>query len=135
MGGLVSGRAEPNREDPIIFAKSRARRCTPIAAYAILRGHKTLALRMERHQCPMPSPLPASCRTLPRIDQVFYQVSHSHPGACDRRPSDSGWAVSWRSRRGGGFEAVRNRALIACSLVQRAAHLGAVATRRRAFRR
>jgi cystathionine gamma-synthase len=125
MGGLVSGRAELIAKIHH-FREIAGATLHADAAYAILRGMKTLALRMERHN----ANALAIARHLAghaRIDQVFYPGLASHPGhaIAARQMSGFGGVLAFTPR--GGFEAVRT-VLDRLQLVQRAAHLGGVAT-------
>jgi cystathionine gamma-synthase len=125
MGGLVSGRAELIRKIHH-FREIAGATLHADAAYAILRGMKTLALRMERHN----ANALAIARYLAghsQIDQVFYPGLASHPGhaIAARQMSGFGGVLAFTPR--GGFEAVRT-VLDRLQLAQRAAHLGGVAT-------
>jgi cystathionine gamma-synthase len=125
MGGLVSGRADLI-EKIHHFREIAGAALHADAAYAILRGMKTLALRMERHN----ANALAVARHLAdhaKIDQVFYPGLESHPAhsIAARQMKGFGGVLAFTPR--GGFEAVRS-VLDRLVLVQRAAHLGGVAT-------
>ncbi len=125
MGGLISGRGELiekiHRFNEIAGASLHAD-----AAYDILRGMKTLALRMERHNRSALA-IAEHLAGHPKIDQVFYPGLPSHPAhaIASRQMRGFGGVLAFTPR--GGFEAVRS-VLDRLRLVQRAAHLGGVAT-------
>jgi len=125
MGGLVSGRADLIGKIHH-FREIAGASLHADAAYAILRGMKTLALRMERHN----SNALAVARHLAghaKIEGVFYPGLEAHEGhaIAARQMRGFGGVLAFTPR--GGFEAVR-RVLDRLELVQRAAHLGGVAT-------
>lgn len=98
----------------------------PFAAYLLLRGMKTLSLRIER-QNQSALRIARWLEGHPKIEQVFYPGLESHPG----------YAVAQRQMRGyggmmsfvlvGGWEAV-GRFLPKLKLAHRAANLGPVET-------
>ena len=96
------------------------------AAYAILRGMKTLALRMDRHNANAQAIAEHLARHA-KIDGVFYPGLESHPGhaIARRQMTGFGGVLSFTPR--GDFEAVRT-VLDRLELAQRAAHLGGTAT-------
>jgi cystathionine gamma-synthase len=125
MGGLVSGRADLIKKIHH-FREIAGATLHADAAYAILRGMKTLALRMERHN--------ANALAIARhlaahagIEAVYYPglVQHTGHAIAARQMRGFGGVLSFSPR--GGFEAVR-ALLDRLQLVQRAAHLGGVAT-------
>lgn len=125
MGGLVSGRADLvdtiHQYVEIVGASLEAS-----GAYSILRGMKTLAIRMERHN----ANALAVARHLaehPKVEGVFYPGLPAHPGhaIARRQMSGFGGVLSFMPR--GGFDAVRT-VIDRLTLAQRAAHLGGVAT-------
>ena len=97
------------------------------SAYLLLRGMKTLALRVERQN----ANALAVARHLaghPRVARVFYPGLEGHPGhevARRQMPGGFGGVLSFELE--GGFEAVR-RFLPRLRLAHRAANLGAVET-------
>jgi len=125
MGGVVSGRAnlikKIHRFREIAGASLHAD-----AAYAILRGMKTLALRMQRHNANALA-IAQHLENHPKIDGVFYPGLDSHPGRliAARQMSGFGGVLSFTPQ--GGFAAVRTL-INRLQLAQRAAHLGGVAT-------
>ena len=125
MGGLVSGRADLVKKIHH-FREIAGATLHADAAYAILRGMKTLALRMERHN----ANALAIARHLvahPKIEGVFYPGLSTHPGheIATRQMKGYGGVLAFSPK--GGFEAVRTL-LDRLQLAQRAAHLGGVAT-------
>jgi cystathionine gamma-synthase len=96
------------------------------AAYDILRGMKTLALRMARHNANALAIAEHLARH-PKVEGVFYPGLSGHRGhaIAARQMRGYGGVLAFTPR--GGFEAVRS-VLDRLQLVQRAAHLGGVAT-------
>ena len=125
MGGLVSGSADLVRKIHH-FREIAGASLHADAAYAILRGMKTLALRMDRHNANAQAIAEHLARHA-KIDGVFYPVLESHPGhaIARRQMTGFGGVLSFTPR--GDFEAVRT-VLDRLELAQRAAHLGGTAT-------
>jgi cystathionine gamma-synthase len=125
LGGIVSGRGD------LIGKIFHYREITGAilhaeGAYAVLRGLKTLALRIERCN----SNAQAVAEFLSGhsgIEKVFYPGLASHPQheLARRQMRGFGGVLSFTPR--GGYEQVR-RVLDKLQLAQRAAHLGGVAT-------
>jgi cystathionine gamma-synthase len=125
LGGIVSGRRD------LIHKIFHYREITggilhAEAAYAILRGLKTLALRMERSNANAQA-LAEHLARHPSVDKVFYPGLPDHPGhaVASRQMSGFGGVLAFTPH--GGFEQVR-RVLDRLQLAQLAAHLGGVAT-------
>jgi cystathionine gamma-synthase len=125
LGGIVSGQRE------LIQRIFHYREITggmlhAEAAYAILRGLKTLALRMERSNANAMAVAEHLARH-PRVDEVFYPGLPDHPGyaIANQQMAGFGGVLAFSPR--GGFEQVR-RVLDRLQIAQRAAHLGGVAT-------
>jgi cystathionine beta-lyase/cystathionine gamma-synthase len=81
----------------------------PFDCWLVLRGIKTLAVRMERHQANA-SRVAAFLRSHPRVERVYYPGLPDHPGhavAC-RQMSGFGGMVSFTVK--GGKEAARRAA-------------------------
>ena len=125
LGGLVSGRAELVRKIHH-FREIAGATLHAEAAYAILRGMKTLAIRMARHNLNAQAIAEHLARH-PKVASVYYPGLAGHPGhAIARRQMDGyGGVLSFVPR--GGFAELRT-VLGRLRLVQRAAHLGGVAT-------
>jgi cystathionine gamma-synthase len=125
LGGLVSGRSDLIKKVHH-FLEIAGATLHAEAAYSILRGMKTLALRMARHN--------ANALTIaqylaghPKIADVYYPGLATHPGhaiAC-RQMKGFGGVLSFVPR--GEFAQLRT-VLDGLRLAQRAAHLGGVAT-------
>ena len=97
------------------------------AAYLLLRGMKTLALRVERQNSNALA-VARHLRDHARISRVFYPGIEEHPNhevARRQMPGGFGGVLSFQLE--GGFEAVR-RFLPRLRLAHRAANLGAVET-------
>ena len=125
MGGLLSGRADLLARVHH-FREIAGATLHADAAYAVLRGIKTLGLRMARHN--------ANAQTVaehlakhPQVTGVYYPGLIGHPGhsIARRQMRGFGGVLSFTPR--GGFEELR-AVLNALKLAQRAAHLGGVAT-------
>jgi cystathionine gamma-synthase len=125
LGGLVSGRAglikKVHRFLEISGATLHAE-----AAYSILRGMKTLALRIARHNSNALA-IAGHLAAHPKIANVYYPGLAAHPGheIARRQMKGFGGVLSFVPR--GGFEELRT-VLNGLRLAQRAAHLGGVAT-------
>jgi len=125
MGGLVSGRADLVAQIHH-FREIAGASLHADAAYDILRGMKTLALRMARHNENAQAVAEHLSRH-PKVEGVFYPGLAGHRGhaIAARQMTGFGGVLSFTPR--GGFQAVR-AVLDRLELVQRAAHLGGVAT-------
>ena len=125
LGGLVSGRAD------LIGKIFHYREITggilhAEAAYAILRGLKTLALRMERSNANAMA-VAGHLAQHPKVAQVFYPGLPGHPGHAIAQAQMNGFGGVLSFAPHGGFDQVRH-VLDRLRLAQRAAHLGGVAT-------
>ena len=125
LGGLLSGRADLVKKVHH-FREISGATLHADAAYSILRGMKTLALRMARHN--------ANAQTIaehlaghPKVANVFYPGLVNHPGhaIARRQMKGFGGVLSFVPR--GDFANLRT-VLNSLQLAQRAAHLGGVAT-------
>jgi cystathionine gamma-synthase len=125
LGGLVSGRAELVRRVHH-FREIAGATLHADAAYAILRGMKTLALRMARHN-ENAQAIAEHLAGHKKVERVLYPGLPTHPGheVARQQMRGFGGVLSFMPR--GGFEAVRV-VLDRLELAQRAAHLGGVAT-------
>jgi cystathionine gamma-synthase len=125
LGGLLSGRADlvnkVHRFREISGATLHAD-----AAYSILRGMKTLALRMARHNANAQT-IAEHLASHPKVANVFYPGLINHPGhaIARRQMKGFGGVLSFVPR--GTFADLRT-VLNGLQLAQRAAHLGGVAT-------
>jgi cystathionine gamma-synthase len=125
LGGLVSGGADlikkVHRFLEIAGATLHAE-----AAYSILRGMKTLALRMARHNANALA-IAEYLAGHPKIANVYYPGLADHPGhaIAQRQMKGFGGVLSFVPR--GDFAELRT-VLNGLRLAQRAAHLGGVAT-------
>ena len=126
LGGIVCGRKD------LVGAVYHYREITgaaldPFAAYLLLRGLKTLALRIERQNA---SALKVAefLEQHPAVARVFYPGLASHPQheiAKKQMPGGFGGMLSFALR--GGYEQVK-RFLPRLNYAHRAANLGAVET-------
>lgn len=125
LGGLVSGRAELVRRIHH-FREIAGASLHADAAYSILRGMKTLALRMAQHNTNAQAIAEHLARH-PKVERVLYPGLPTHPGheIARRQMQGFGGVLSFMPR--GGFEEV-GVVLDRLQLAQRAAHLGGVAT-------
>lgn len=125
LGGIVSGRRD------LIDRIFHYREITggilhADAAYSILRGLKTLALRIERSNANAGA-IAEHLAVHPKVAQVFYPGLPAHPGHAIAQHQMSGFGGVLAFAPLGGFEQVRS-VLDRLQWAQRAAHLGGVAT-------
>ena len=125
LGGVVCG--PPDLMTPIYhFREINGAALDPMAAYLLLRGMKTLELRIHR-QSENALRIARHLKNHPLIAQVFYPGLESHPqhDVAKSQMSAFGGILSFSIR--GGFEAVC-RVLPRLNYAHRAANLGAVET-------
>jgi cystathionine gamma-synthase len=125
LAGLLSGRADLIRKVHH-FREIAGATLSPEGAYAVLRGMKTLGLRMARHNSNAQAIAEHLARH-PKIDQVLYPGLPSHPGHEIARRQMSGFGGVLSFVPSGG-DAALSTVLDGLRLAQRAAHLGGVAT-------
>jgi len=126
LGGVVAGRADLV-ERIFRFREIHGASLHPEAAYLLLRGMKTLALRVERQNA---SALRIArwLRERPEVARVFHPGLDDHPGHdVARRQMPGGFGGMLSFELVGGFEQVRE-VLPRLRLAHRAANLGAVET-------
>jgi cystathionine gamma-synthase len=125
LGGLLSGRAELVKKVHH-FREISGATLHADAAYSILRGMKTLALRMARHNANAQR-IAEHLAGHPKVAHVFYPGLVNHPGhaIARRQMKGFGGVLSFVPR--GDFADLRT-VLNGLQLAQRAAHLGGVAT-------
>jgi cystathionine gamma-synthase len=125
LGGLVSGRADLVRRIHR-FREITGATLHPEAAYAILRGMKTLGLRMARHNANAQA-IAAHLARHPKIAAVYYPGLPDDPGHATARRQMAGYGgvLSFVPR---GARAQLATVLGRLRLAQRAAHLGGVAS-------
>jgi cystathionine gamma-synthase len=126
LGGVVAGDADLVRAI-YHFREINGATLHPEAAYLLLRGMKTLALRVER-QNETALTMARHLREHPLIEQVFYPGLEEHPNhdvATRQMPGGFGGMLSFVPA--GGFATVE-RFLPRLRLAHRAANLGAVET-------
>jgi len=126
LGGVLAGRADLIER---VFARREIHGATlhPEAAYLLLRGMKTLALRVERQNASALA-LAQWLQTHPAVANVHYPGLPSHPNhdvAVRQMPGGFGAMFSFELH--GGFDAVRE-VLPRLRFAHRAANLGAVET-------
>jgi len=101
IGGAVIGRRD--LLEPIAFYQNAAGAVpSPFDAWLVLRGLKTLAVRMERH-CANARVIAAWLAKQPQVARVYYPGLPGHPShavAC-RQMRDFGGMISLRLRDGG----------------------------------
>jgi len=80
--------------------------CGPMDAYLVLRGLKTLHLRMERH-CQNAEKIAVFLRNHPKVDTVFWPGFKDHPNhdVAKKQMKDFGGMVSFSIKNGGTKEA------------------------------
>jgi cystathionine gamma-lyase len=100
IGGAVIGRGD--LLEAIAFYQNAAGGVPgPFDSWLVLRGIKTLSLRMERH-CANAQALAKWLSTHPRVERVYYPGLSSHPGheLAARQMRDFGGMISVRLREG-----------------------------------
>jgi cystathionine gamma-lyase len=123
VGGAVIGSRK--LLEPIAFYHNAAGGVAgPFDSWLVLRGLKTLAVRMERH-CANARGLAAWLESLPQVDRVYYPGLASHPNhaLAARQMRDFGGMISVRLK--GGTEAAQ-RLLTRTRLFSLAESLGGV---------
>jgi cystathionine gamma-synthase len=125
LAGIVSGRADLVRQVHH-FREIAGSTLHADAAYGVLRGLKTLALRMARHNSNALAVAEHLARH-PKVRNVFYPGLPGHPGHEIARRQMRGFGGVLSFVPHGDFEAL-GRLLGRLKLVQLAAHLGGVAT-------
>lgn len=125
LGGLVCGSAELVHQI-YHFREITGAALDPFAAYLLLRGMKTLELRVERQNCNAMA-VALFLEHQPAIERVFYPGLASHPQheIAKQQMSGFGGVLSFSLR--GGFAAVKGF-LPRLRLAHRAANLGSVET-------
>jgi cystathionine gamma-synthase len=125
LGGLVSGRADLVQKIHH-FREIAGATLHAEAAYAILRGMKTLAIRIARHNANAQA-IAEHLMRHPKVERVYYPGLPDHPGHAIARSQMQGYGGVLSFVPRGGF-AVLRIVLDRLRLAQRAAHLGGVAT-------
>jgi cystathionine gamma-synthase len=125
LGGLVSGRADLVQKVHH-FREIAGATLHAEAAYAILRGMKTLAIRIARHNANAQAIAEHLVRH-PKVAGVYYPGLPDHPGHAIARKQMQGYGGVLSFVPRGGFAVLRT-VLDRLRLAQRAAHLGGVAT-------
>ncbi len=125
LAGVVSGRSDLMRKIHH-FREIAGATLSPEGAYAVLRGMKTLGLRMARHNSSAQL-IAEHLRRHPKIVEVLYPGLSSHPGheIATRQMSGFGGVLSFVPV---GGDPALSTVLDSLRLAQRAAHLGGVAT-------
>jgi cystathionine gamma-synthase len=125
LAGLVSGRRDLVRQIHH-FREIAGATLHAEAAYAVLRGMKTLGLRMTRHNANAQA-IAEFLSMHPKVSAVYYPGLPSHPGhaTAKRQMSGFGGVLSFVPR---GDGAAVKTVLERLKFAQLAAHLGGVAT-------
>jgi cystathionine gamma-lyase len=100
VGGVVIGHRE--LLTPIAFYQNAAGAvCGPFDAWLVLRGIKTLAVRMERH-CANAAALAGWLSEQPKVERLYYPGLPSHPGheIARRQMRDFGGMISLKLKGG-----------------------------------
>ncbi|HMB59031.1 MAG TPA: cystathionine gamma-synthase family protein [Xanthomonadales bacterium] len=125
LGGVLCG-AKELVEQVYHFREINGAVLSPDNAYLLLRGMKTLGLRIERQNCSAMT-IARFLEKHPAVDRVFYPglPDHEHHDIAKRQMSGYGGVLSFMVK--GGFDAVCEF-LPHMKLAHRAANLGAVET-------
>jgi len=104
VGGALIGRSEELRKELAFYQNAVGGQLGPMDAFLVLRGTKTLALRMERH-CANALAVARYLERHPAVERVLYPGLTSHPQhrLAKRQMRDFGGMVSLELR--GGVEA------------------------------
>jgi cystathionine gamma-synthase len=125
MGGLVCGKKE--HVDTIFqFREINGASLQPMAAYLLIRGIKTLELRVQR-QNESALKIARFLQDHSKVKEVFYPGLPTHPGHETAREQMSGFGGVLSFSLHGGFETVE-QFLPKLKLVHLAASLGSVST-------
>jgi cystathionine gamma-synthase len=125
LGGAVVGRADLV-EEIFRYREIDGAALHPMAAYLLLRGMKTLHLRVER-QSVNAMAVAEFLESHPKVTAVNYPGLASHPQHEIARRQMSGWGAMLSFALDGGLEAVK-AFLPHLRIAHRAANLGAVET-------
>jgi cystathionine gamma-synthase len=125
LGGVVCG-SEELVEKIYHFREINGATMDPMAAYLILRGMKTLHLRV-RQQCENAMTLAKYLQTKEMVEAVYYPglETHPHHDVAKKQMKDFGGMLSFAVK--GGVDTVRDL-LPKLQYANRAANLGAVET-------
>ncbi|MCZ6598156.1 MAG: cystathionine gamma-synthase [Planctomycetota bacterium] len=106
VGGAIVGDDDTLREELAFYQNAVGGQLGPMDAFLVLRGTKTLALRMERH-CANARAVAEHLGRHPLVERVYFPGLPAHPGheIATRQMSDFGGMVSFELR--GGLAAAR----------------------------
>ncbi len=88
VGGFVATNDDALSERLAFLQKSLGAVPGPFDSWLVLRGIKTLAVRMDRH-CENAVAIASLLERHPRVERVLYPGLPSHPGHKTRRPADA----------------------------------------------
>lgn len=125
LGGAVCGPRDHIRRI-FHFREINGAALDPMAAYLLLRGMKTLPLRIER-QNQSATQIARYLQSHSAVEQVFYPGLDSHPQHAIARQQMKGFGGMFAFSVKGGYEAVK-QFLPRLRYAHRAANLGAVET-------
>jgi cystathionine gamma-synthase len=125
LGGALCGRRDLVRA-VFHFREITGATLDPMSAYLLLRGMKTLALRVER-QNESAMRVAQWLEAHPRVDAVHYPGLASHPQHAVAAAQMRGFGGMLSFALKGGFDEVK-QVLPRCQRMHRAANLGAVET-------
>ena len=125
LGGVICGASKWVRK-VYHFREINGAALSPTDAYALLRGMKTLGIRIERQNANAMN-MANFLSQHPAVEQVFYPglTTHEHHDVARRQMRGYGGMLSFMIQ--GGFDAVK-QVLPRLKLAHRAANLGAVET-------
>ncbi|GIN10083.1 MULTISPECIES: cystathionine gamma-synthase family protein [Shouchella] len=126
LGGVVVGLDESLIEAIYHYREINGATMDPWAAYLILRGMKTLELRVKR-QAENAEKLAAYLQTVEEVETVFYPGLIDHPNHEIAKAQMSGFGGMLSFAVAGGVDTVRHL-LPKLAFANRAANLGAVET-------
>ena len=125
LGGVICGRKDLVK-GIFQFREINGASLHPMAAYLLIRGLKTLALRIQKHN-ENATKVARFLHSHPQVEDVFYPGLETHPGyeVANRQMCGYGGVLSFTLK--GGFDNVK-KFLTKLKLVHLAAHLGSVET-------
>ena len=96
VGGALIGKSDDLREELAFYQNSCGGTPGPLDSFLVLRGTKTLALRMERH-CSNAIAIARHLEAHPGVDRVHYPGLPSHPqhALCGQQMLHGGGMVSF----------------------------------------
>jgi len=125
LGGVICGRKDLVKRI-FQFREINGASLHPMAAYLLIRGVKTLSLRIQKHN-DNAIQIARFLQSHHKVEEVFYPGLETHPGHEISKKQMSGYGGVLSFSLKGGFDNVK-KFLSKLKLVHLAAHLGSVET-------